>query len=74
MLELSKREVWPLVEAAVKEVTDDLSGPLLARVAEIEARLAASHLALIGLRPPFGSLHNGMSPQRSGSSHTSPIL
>ena len=41
MLELSKHEVWPLVEAAVKEVTDDLSGPLLEQVAEIEARLAA---------------------------------
>jgi DNA-binding MarR family transcriptional regulator/ribosomal protein S18 acetylase RimI-like enzyme len=44
-LELSKREVWPLVEAAVKEVTDDLSGPLLEQVAEIEARLAARPLS-----------------------------
>jgi DNA-binding MarR family transcriptional regulator/ribosomal protein S18 acetylase RimI-like enzyme len=45
MLELSKHEVWPLVEAAVKEVTDDLSGPLLEQVAEIEARLAARPLS-----------------------------
>jgi DNA-binding MarR family transcriptional regulator/ribosomal protein S18 acetylase RimI-like enzyme len=45
MLELSKREVWPLVEAAVKEVTDDLSGPLLEQVAKIEARLAARPLS-----------------------------
>jgi DNA-binding MarR family transcriptional regulator/GNAT superfamily N-acetyltransferase len=45
MLERSKREVWPLVEAAVKEVTDDLSGPLLEQVAEIEARLTARPLS-----------------------------
>ena len=41
---LSKLEVWPLVEAAVKEMTDDLSGPLLEQLAEIEARLAARPL------------------------------
>ena len=45
MLELSKREVWPFVEAAVKEVTQDLSGPLLEQVAELEARLAARPLS-----------------------------
>src|SRR5262245_42169191 len=45
VLEFSKLEVWPLVEAAVKEVTDDLSGPLLEQVAEIEARLAARPLS-----------------------------
>src|SRR5262249_39153487 len=34
-----------------------------------------SHLALIGLRPPVGSWHQcGMSPQRNGSSDTSPVL
>ena len=44
-LELSKRAVWPLVEAAVKEITDDLSGPLLEQLAEIEARLAARPLS-----------------------------
>ena len=43
-LELSKREVWPLVEAAVREITEDLSGPLLAQLDEIEARLAARPL------------------------------
>jgi hypothetical protein len=33
-----------------------------------------SHLALIGLRPPLGSLHQyGMKPQRSGSSKTLPV-
>jgi DNA-binding MarR family transcriptional regulator/ribosomal protein S18 acetylase RimI-like enzyme len=45
MLELSKREVWPFVEAAVKEVTENLSGPLLEQVAEIEARLTARPLS-----------------------------
>jgi DNA-binding MarR family transcriptional regulator/ribosomal protein S18 acetylase RimI-like enzyme len=44
-LETSKREVWPLVEAAVKEITDDLSGPLLEQLAQFEARLAASPLS-----------------------------
>jgi DNA-binding MarR family transcriptional regulator/ribosomal protein S18 acetylase RimI-like enzyme len=39
-LAISKREVWPLVESAVKEMTDDLSGPLLEQIAQIEARLA----------------------------------
>lgn len=39
VLDLSRREVWPLVEAAVREVTDDLSGPLLEQIAQIEARL-----------------------------------
>jgi hypothetical protein len=34
-----------------------------------------SHLALIGLRPPAGSLHQcGMRPQRKGSSVISPVL
>jgi TIR domain len=39
-------------------------------------RLATvSALALIGFRPPFGSLHQyGIRPQRSGSSETSPVL
>ncbi len=44
-LEISKREVWPLVEAAVKEITDDLSGPLLEQIAQLEARLAARPLS-----------------------------
>ena len=45
MLELSKREVWPLVEAAVKQVTESLSGSLLEQIAELEARLAARPLS-----------------------------
>ena len=44
-LELSKREVWPLVEAAVRQMTDDLSGPLLEQIAQIEARLATRPLS-----------------------------
>src|SRR5262249_13044055 len=33
-----------------------------------------SHLALMGLRPPVGSLHQyGIKPQRSGSSVTFPV-
>jgi hypothetical protein len=34
-----------------------------------------SHLALIGLRPPLGSLHQcGIKPQRSGSRDSSPVV
>jgi DNA-binding MarR family transcriptional regulator/GNAT superfamily N-acetyltransferase len=44
-LEHSKHAVWPLVEAAVKEVIDDLSGPLLEQIATVEARLAACPLS-----------------------------
>lgn len=44
-LELSKREVWPIVEAAVRQVTEGLSGPLLEQIAGVEARLAASPLS-----------------------------
>jgi DNA-binding MarR family transcriptional regulator/GNAT superfamily N-acetyltransferase len=57
-LEVSKREVWPVVEAAVREVTNDLSGPLLDQLAEIEARLAnrplssrAAAVSVPGLKP-----------------------
>src|SRR6266550_1529408 len=33
-----------------------------------------SHLALLGLRPPIGSVHQyGIKPQRNGSSDTSPV-
>ena len=57
MLERSRREVWPLVEAAVRETVDDLSGPLLEQIATIEARMAARLLssraadAVVGLVP-----------------------
>ena len=44
-LDRSKREVWPMVEAAVKEITDGLAGPLLDQIAELEARLAARPLS-----------------------------
>jgi DNA-binding MarR family transcriptional regulator/ribosomal protein S18 acetylase RimI-like enzyme len=44
LLERSKQEVWPLVETAVKAVTDDLSGPLLEQIAQIEKRLAIRSL------------------------------
>ena len=38
-LERSKRDVWPLVEAAVKEVLDGLSGSFLDQIAMIEERM-----------------------------------
>ena len=44
-LDRSKREVWPMVEAAVKEITDDLAGPLVDQIAELEARLATRPLS-----------------------------
>src|SRR6478672_4224803 len=44
-------------------------------VAKVGSVCTVSHLALMGLRPPCGSLHQfGIRPQRSGSSETSPIL
>lgn len=43
-IERSRREVWPVVEAAVRELTDDLQGPLLEQINEIEARLTARPL------------------------------
>lgn len=42
---LSKKTVWPLVEEAVKEVVEDLSGPFLAQIAAIEERLATRSLS-----------------------------
>ena len=44
-LDRSKRKVWPIVEAAVKDVIDDLSGPLLDQITTIEERLAARSLS-----------------------------
>lgn len=43
-LDRSKRDVWPSVEAAVKEVTEDLSGSFLDQIAMIEARMEARSL------------------------------
>jgi DNA-binding MarR family transcriptional regulator len=39
-----KRAVWPLIEHAVRELCGDLSGPLLAQLASIEAGLEAEPL------------------------------
>ena len=41
----SKAQVWPQVEAAVREVSAGLAGPLLEQVATLEARLADRSLA-----------------------------
>jgi DNA-binding MarR family transcriptional regulator/ribosomal protein S18 acetylase RimI-like enzyme len=60
-LDQSKSSVWPLVEAAVKELTEDLSGPLLDQIATIEARLATRSLssraqtARVALQPALDS-------------------
>jgi DNA-binding MarR family transcriptional regulator/ribosomal protein S18 acetylase RimI-like enzyme len=43
-LDRSKRTVWPLVEAAVKEAIDGLSGPFLDQIATLEERLATRSL------------------------------
>lgn len=45
LLERSRREIWPLVEAAVRETVGDLTGPLLDQIARIEARLAERPLS-----------------------------
>jgi DNA-binding MarR family transcriptional regulator/GNAT superfamily N-acetyltransferase len=45
-MDQSRRTVWSLVEAAVKQVTDDLSGPLLDQIAIIEERLATRSLSM----------------------------
>src|SRR5688572_33506894 len=34
-----KRKAWPLIEQAVREVCEDLDGPLLEQLAQLEARL-----------------------------------
>jgi DNA-binding MarR family transcriptional regulator/GNAT superfamily N-acetyltransferase len=43
-LDRSKRTVWPLVEAAVKEVLEGLSGPFLNQITTIEERMATRSL------------------------------
>jgi DNA-binding MarR family transcriptional regulator len=43
-VELGKQEVWPLVEAAVADLCNALSGPLLDQLAAIEEGLAARPL------------------------------
>jgi DNA-binding MarR family transcriptional regulator len=44
LIELSKRQVWPKIEDAVRDLCGELSGPLLAQLASIEDGLAASPL------------------------------
>lgn len=43
-IEFSKQEVWPKIEAAVREVCGDLTGPLLDQLASIEDGLAVASL------------------------------
>jgi DNA-binding MarR family transcriptional regulator len=44
-VEDSRRDVWPRVEAAVRQVVEGLSGPLLDQIAEIERALTERPLA-----------------------------
>jgi DNA-binding MarR family transcriptional regulator/GNAT superfamily N-acetyltransferase len=44
-LDRSKQVVWPMVTAAVAQMTDDLSGTLLEQLEQLEHRLAARSLA-----------------------------
>ena len=53
----SKLLVFPRVEAAVKEMTHDLSGPLLAQVAALEERLAERPLDQRALALPEAGLN-----------------
>lgn len=44
LVDKGKREVWPLIEAAVKELCAPAKGPLLAQIAALEDGLAARPL------------------------------
>lgn len=44
VLERSRREMWPVVEAAVREMCEGLDGPLLEQLAAIEEALAVAPL------------------------------
>ena len=44
VVEIGKRDVWPLIEGAVKEACRKLSGPLLEQLAALEDELAAESL------------------------------
>jgi DNA-binding MarR family transcriptional regulator len=48
LVEVGKREVWPRIDAAVANLCDDLSGPLLKQLASIEDELAAKPLSRRG--------------------------
>lgn len=45
LIALSKREVWPRIEGAVRDLCGDLSRPLLDQLATIEEGLAATPLS-----------------------------
>jgi DNA-binding MarR family transcriptional regulator len=45
LVERSRREIWPVIEAAVREVCGEMSGPLLEQLTSIEDGLAAAPLA-----------------------------
>lgn len=44
MVDAAKREIWPRIEAAVRDLCGDLSGPLLEQLAAIEDGLAEKPL------------------------------
>ncbi len=44
LVEFSRREVWPSIESAVRDLCGDLSGPLLEQLAFIEDGLASAPL------------------------------
>src|SRR5687768_7837569 len=50
LVEAAKREVWPRIEEAVRDLCGDLSGPLLQQLASIEDGLAAAPLSRRGRR------------------------
>jgi DNA-binding MarR family transcriptional regulator len=45
LVEQSKRDIWPRIEAAVRDLCGELSAPLLEQLATIEDGLAATPLA-----------------------------
>jgi DNA-binding MarR family transcriptional regulator len=55
LVEVSKQDVWPRIERAVRDLCGDLSGPLLEQLAAIEDRLADAPLD----RRPSGRIRGG---------------
>ncbi|KAA0700525.1 MarR family transcriptional regulator [Neorhizobium sp. P12A] len=45
LVERSRRDIWPVIEAAVRDLCGELSGPLLEQLATIEDGLAEAPLA-----------------------------
>src|ERR1700755_486033 len=66
---------WPLIAFhSKKPSTGTMQRRLRYASRKVGRSRTVSHLALMGLRPPVGSLHQyGIRPQRSGSSDTSPV-